>query len=55
MAMRCSPNGGADSKIVVIKLLVNYGPIYGSFMFSELQFRRMVYLMENTGLSMMIL
>ena len=38
MAMRSSPNGGADSRIVVIKLVVNYGPISGSFMFLELQF-----------------
>ena len=38
MAMRCSSNGGADSRIVVIKLLVNYGPVSKSFMFSELQF-----------------
>ena len=38
MAMRCSPNGGADSRTVVIKLLVNYGSVSGSFLFSELQF-----------------
>ena len=38
MAMRCSPNGGADSRTVVIKLLVDYGPISGSSLFLELQF-----------------
>ena len=38
MAMRCSPNVGAGSRTVVIKLLVNYRPVSGSFMFSELQF-----------------
>ena len=38
MAMRCSPNGGADSRAVVIKLLVNYEPFFGSFLFSKLQF-----------------
>ena len=27
MAMRCSPNGGVDSRTVVIKLLVNYEPV----------------------------
>ena len=36
MAMRCSPNGGVDSRIVVIKLLVNYGPVSRSFLFLEL-------------------
>ena len=55
MAMRCSSNGGADSRIVVIKLLVNYRLFYGSFMFLELQFGSKLYLLENTGLSMMIL
>ena len=38
MAMKCSPNGGADSRTVAIKSLVNYIPVFGSFMFSELQF-----------------
>ena len=38
MAMRCSPNGGAGSRTVVIQLLVNYEPVSGSFLFSELQF-----------------
>ena len=38
MAMRCSPNSGAGSRIVVIKLLMIYEPISGSFMFLELQF-----------------
>ena len=38
MAIGCSPNGGADLRTVVIKLLVNYEPISKSFMFSELQF-----------------
>ena len=38
MAMRCSPNGGAGSRTVVIKLLVNYELVSGSFKFSELQF-----------------
>ena len=38
MAMRYSPNGGADSRTVVIKLLVNYGSVSKFFMFSELQF-----------------
>ena len=38
MAMRFILNDGADSRIVVIKLLVNYGPISGSFLFSGLQF-----------------
>ena len=38
MAMRRSPNSGADSRIDMFKLLVNYGPVSGSFMFSELQF-----------------
>ena len=55
MAMRYSPNGGADSKTVVIKLLVNFKPISGSSLFSELQFWSRVCLMENTGMSMMIL
>ena len=53
MAMRCSP--GADSRIVVIKLLVNYRPVSMPFQFSELQFRSRLYLLENMGLSMMIL
>ena len=55
MAMRCSPNGGAGSRTVVIKLLVNYEPISGSFLFLEIQFLSRLYLLENTGLSMMIL
>ena len=38
MVMRCSPNGGADSRTIVIKLLVNYELVSGSFLFLELQF-----------------
>ena len=39
MAMRCSPNGGVGSRIVVIQLLMNYEPVFEwSFLFSELQF-----------------
>ena len=38
MAMRCSPNGGADSRTAMIKLVVNYGPVSRSFLFSELQY-----------------
>ena len=38
MTMRYNPNGGAVSRTVVIKLLVNYGPVSGSFLFLELQF-----------------
>ena len=38
MAMRCSPNGGVGLRIIVIKLLVNYGSVSGSFMFLELRF-----------------
>ena len=54
MAIRCSPNDGADSRTVVIKLLVNYGPISRSFMFSKQQFRSRLYLLENAELSMML-
>ena len=35
MAMRGSPNGGADLRTAVIKLLENHGPISGSSMFSK--------------------
>ena len=55
MAMRCSLNGGVDSRTVVIKLLVNYGPVSRSFLFSELQFLSKLFWLENKGLSMMIL
>ena len=36
MAMRCSPNSWASARTVVIKLLMNYGPFFRSFMFSKL-------------------
>ena len=49
MAMRCSPNSGAGSRIVVIKLLMIYGPVFGSFMFPELQFWNGLCLHENMG------
>ena len=29
MAMRCSPNSWAGARTVMIKMLVNYGPVYG--------------------------
>ena len=38
MAMRCSPNGGTGARTIMIKLLMIYGPVSGSFMFPELQF-----------------
>ena len=50
MAMSCIPNGGAGSRTVVVKLLVNYGPIYGSFMFLKLQFCSRLYWLEKYGL-----
>ena len=38
MAMRYNHSGGAGVRIVVIKLLMIHGPVYGSFLFLELQF-----------------
>ena len=49
MAMRCSPNSGAGSRTVVIKLLMIYEPVSGSFMFPELKFRNMFSLLEIMG------
>ena len=36
MAMRCSPNSGAGSRVVVIKLLMIYRLVSGSILFLEL-------------------
>ena len=47
MAIRCILNGGAGSRIVVIKLLMVYGPVFGSFLFPELQFWNRLCLLEN--------
>ena len=49
MSMRCSPNSGASSRTVVIKLLMIYGPVSGSFMFPEMQFWNRLCLLENKG------
>ena len=38
MTMRYSSNDGAGVRTVVIKLLMIYGPVSGSFLFLELQF-----------------
>ena len=47
MAMRYSPNCGADARTVVIKLLMIYGPVSKSFMFQELYFWNKLCLLEN--------
>ena len=47
MAMRCSPNSGACSRTVVIKLPMIYGPVSKSFLFIELQFWNRLCLLEN--------
>ena len=49
MAMRYSPNGGSHVRTIVIKLLMNYVPVYGSFLFPELQFWNILCLLENMG------
>ena len=49
MAMRCNPNSGAGSRIVVNKLLMIYGQFSRSFMFLELQFWNRLCLLENMG------
>ena len=54
MAMRYSPNGGAGSRIVVIKLLMNYGSVSRFFLFPELQFWNKLCLLECMDLSMVI-
>ena len=36
MAMRCSPNSGAGSRTIVIKLSMIYESVSGSFSFPEL-------------------
>ena len=54
MAMRCSPNSGVGSRIVVIKLLMIYGPISRSFLLPELQFWNKLCCLKIWDLSMMI-
>ena len=49
MVMRCSPNSGAGSRTVVIKLLMVYELVVGSFLFLELQFLNRLCLLENMG------
>ena len=49
MAMRCSPNSGAGSRTVMIKLLVICILVSGSFLFPELQFWNRLCLLENMG------
>ena len=54
MAMRYSPNGGAGPRIVVIKLLMNYGSVSRFFLFPELRFWNKLCLLESMDFSMMI-
>ena len=54
MAMRYSPNSGAASRTVVIKLLMNYGSVFRFFLFPELQFSNKLCLLESMDLSVMI-
>ena len=49
MAIMYSPKGGVGTRTVVIKLLMIYGPISGSFMFPELQFWNRLCMLENMG------
>ena len=49
MSMRYSPNDGAGSKIVLIKLLMIYGPVSGYFLFPELQYWNRLWLLEKYG------
>ena len=49
MTMRYSSNGGAGARKVVIKLLMIYEPVSGSFLFLELQFWNRLCLLENMG------
>ena len=49
MAMRYSPNGGAGSRTVLIKLLIIYGPTSRSFFILELQFWNRWCSLENMG------
>ena len=55
MAMRCSPNSGAGSRTIVIKLLVNYGPVSGFFCSQNCSSEAGCIGWKNTGLSMEIL
>ena len=54
MAMRYSPNSGASSRIVVIKLLKNYGSVFRFILSLELHFWNRLCLLESMGLSVMI-
>ena len=54
MVMRRSPNSGAGSRTVVIKLLMIYGPVSRSFLFLELQFWNRLCYLKIWDLSMMI-
>ena len=54
MAMRYSPNSGVGSRIVVIKLLMNYELVSRFFRFPELQFWKRLCLLESMDLSVMI-
>ena len=47
IAMRCSPNNGAGSRTVVIKLLMIYGIVSRSFLFQKLQFWNRLCLLEK--------
>ena len=49
MAMRYSPNGGAGSRTIVIKLLIIYGPFSRSFSVPSTQFWNRWCLLENMG------
>ena len=49
MAMRCSFNIGAGLKTVVIKLLMVYVLVSGSFLFSELRLWNRLCFLENMG------
>ena len=50
MAMRYSPIGGVGVRTVVIKLLIIYGPVSGSFLFLKTTVLKQVMFVGKHGI-----